>query len=310
MSIVPDSPASTPAATRHRLVVPALVAGVVAISFAAIFLKLAEPTHALTRAGLRLLMAAAMLLPAVVRGWRRGRLQPVLKWAVLAGGLYAVHFGAWIWSLDLTTVAASVTLVTATPLGLAVVGMATGRDRPEGRLWVSLALGAVGVLVVGGFDLSLSGRALAGDGLAALGAVAIGGYLLLARRLAAGLDIWSFMGVACAVGGSLLMATAAAAGVGLAPASGRSLFYIFLSALVPQLVGHGLLTWSLRHTTPTVVGLATLGEPVGSTLLAWAWLGEAAPAVVLVGCAVVLVSLVLALARPGRGAEAMAAAGP
>ena len=290
--------------------VPALVLGVAAISFAAIFLKLAEPTHALTRAGLRLLMAAAMLLPATVRGWHRGRLQPVAKWAALAGVLYAVHFGAWIWSLDLTTVAASVTLVTATPLGLAVVGVVTGRDRPEGRLWISLALGALGVLVVGGFDLSLSGRALAGDGLAVLGAVAIGGYLLLARRLAAGLDIWAFMGVACAVGGSLLMATAAAAGVGLAPASGRSLWYIFLSALVPQLVGHGLLTWSLRHTTPTVVGLATLGEPVGSTLLAWVWLGESAPAAVLAGCAVVLASLVLALARPGRGADAVAVAGP
>ncbi len=67
-------------------------------------------------------------------------------------------------------------------------------------------------------------------------------------------------------------------------------------------MGHGLLTWSLRHTTPTVVALAILGEPVGSTLLAWAWLGEAAPAVVLVGCGVVLAALVLALSRPRPGA--------
>ena len=67
-------------------------------------------------------------------------------------------------------------------------------------------------------------------------------------------------------------------------------------------MGHGLLTWSLRHTTPTVVALAILGEPVGSTLLAWAWLGEAAPAVVLVGCGVVLAALVLALSGPRRRA--------
>lgn len=304
-----SAPPPFPAAGR-RLVAPALVVGVVAISFAAIFLKLAEPTHALTRSGLRLLMAAAMLLPAVVRGWRRGRLQPAAKWAGLAGLLYAVHFSAWIWSLDLTSVAASVTLVTATPLILAVVGVVTGRDRPEGRLWVSLLLGAVGVVVIGGTDLSASGRALAGDGLALLGTAAMAGYLLVGRRLGPGLDVWSFMGVACAVGGAVVMAVAAVAGVGLAPAHGRSLLYIFLSALIPQLVGHVLLTWSLRHTTPTVVGLATLGEPVGSTLLAWAWLGEAAPAVVLVGCAVVLVSLALALARPGRGTDAVAAAGP
>ncbi len=300
------APPSPRTGGRSPLVAPALIVAVVAISFAAIFLKLAEPTHALARSGLRLLMAAAMLLPAVIRGWRRGRLQPVAKWAVLAGLLYAVHFSAWIWSLDLTSVAASVTLVTATPLILAVVGVVTGRDRPEGRLWISLLLGAAGVAIVGGADLSLSGRALAGDGLALLGTAAMAGYLLLGRRLASGLDVWSFMGLACAVGGAVVMAVAALAGVGLAPASGRSLLYIFLSALIPQLVGHVLMTWSLRHTTPTVVGLATLGEPVGSTLLAWAWLGEAAPVVVLVGCAVVLVSLVLALARPARGADATA----
>jgi drug/metabolite transporter (DMT)-like permease len=195
-------------------------------------------------------------------------------------------------------VAASVTLVTATPLLLAVVGVLTGRDRPEGRLWASLALGAAGVVIVGGADLAFSGRALAGDGLALLGTAAMAGYLLLARRLGPRLEVWSFMGVACAVGGLVVMVVGAAAGVGLRPASGKAFFYIFLSALIPQLVGHGLLTWSLRHATPTVVALAILGEPVGSTLLAWAWLGEAAPPMVLAGCAVVLAALVLALSRP------------
>jgi drug/metabolite transporter (DMT)-like permease len=295
---------------RSPLVVPALVVAVIAISFAAIFLKEARPTHALTRSGMRLLMAAVLLLPAVIRGWRRGRLQPVWKWAVLAGLLYAVHFSAWIWSLDLTTVAASVTLVTATPLILALAGVVTGRDRPKGRLWASLFLGAVGVAIVGGADLNLSGRALTGDGLALLGTAAMAGYLLLARHLGPTLDVWSFMGVACAVGGTVVLAVAAASGVGLAPATGGSLFYIFLSALIPQLVGHGLMTWSLRYTTPTVVGLATLGEPVGSTLLAWVWLGEVAPVVVLVGCGVVLAALVLALAGARRGAGAIAVVGP
>ncbi|MBM3695093.1 MAG: DMT family transporter [Actinobacteria bacterium] len=282
---------------RRGLVVPALVTGVVAVSFAAIFLKLAEPTHALTRSGLRLLMAAGLLLPAVIRGWRRGRLRPVLGWAAAAGLLYAVHFSAWIWSLDLTSVAASVTLVTASPLLLAVVGVVTGRDRPEGRLWGALALGAVGVALVGGADLSLSSRALAGDGLALVGTAAMAAYLLLARGRGASLEVWSFMGVACAVGGGVVMAVAAVGGVGLRASGGEALLYIFLSALIPQLAGHGLLTWSLRHTTPTVVALALLGEPIGSTLLAWAWLGEAAPPLVLVGCGIVLASLVLALSR-------------
>ena len=147
-------------------------------------------------------------------------------------------------------------------------------------------------------------RAESGDGLALLGTAAMAGYLLLARGLHPRIEVWSFLGVACAVGGAAVMAAAWAGGVGLVPSSGEAVFYIFLSALIPQVVGHGLLTWSLRHSTPTVVGLATLGEPVGSTLLAWVWLGEAAPAVVLAGCAVVLAALVIALSRRRAGGPA------
>jgi drug/metabolite transporter (DMT)-like permease len=285
---------TTPSGGKTGWLIPALLAAALAVAFAAIFLRKAEATPALVRSGYRLTIAAVLLIPMVVRGSRSGRLQRTWRWAVVAGLLYGVHFGAWIWSLDLTTVAASVTLVAATPLFLAVVGVATGRDRPEGRLWLALALGAAGVAVIGGADLSLSARALGGDALAVLGAVAMAGYLLLVRRLGPDLEVWSFMGVACAVGAVTQMVPAALLGQDLTP-SGHDLGFIALAAILPQLVGHVLFTWSLRHTTPTVVGITILSEPVGATFLAWIWLAEVPGATVLVGCALVLLSLVLSL---------------
>lgn len=285
-------------AQRSPWVPVALAVGVSAIAFAAIFFKKADPTHPLVKSGLRLLFASVLLAPMVARGWWRGHLAgPVWRTAVVAGLLYGVHFGAWVWSLDLTSVAASVTLVTATPLLLAVLGLATGRDRPEGRTWVALGLAAIGVTIIGGADLATSPTALLGDGLAALGAAAMAAYLLVVRRLGA-LEVWSFMGVACAVGAAVLLGTSAALGLELRPASDEALLYLVLAAIIPQLVGHVLLTWSLRHTTPTVVGLSTLGEPVGSTALGWLWLSEAVTPWVGLGCLVVLAALALALWRP------------
>jgi drug/metabolite transporter (DMT)-like permease len=37
--------------------------------------------------------------------------------------------------------------------------------------------------------------------------------------------------------------------------------------------------------------MAVVGEPVGATLLAWLWLGEAVPARVALGCAVTLAAV-------------------
>jgi drug/metabolite transporter (DMT)-like permease len=271
---------------------------VLALSFAAIFFRKAAPTHPLVASGIRLAVACGVLLPFLLRAvGRRSLHRRVAAWACAAGLFYAIHFGAWVTSLGLTTVAASVTLVTSTPLLLAVAAVLTGRDRPSGRLWIAIALSLAGVSTIGGFDFTLSPEALAGDALALLGAAAMAGYLLIGRRLGDEMDLFAFSAIATGVGALVLIASAALFGLPLSPASSEALLYLVLAALVPQLVGHMLLTWALRHTTPTVVGLSTVGEPVGATLLGWLWLGETVPPLVLAGCGVTLTAVVLTLAR-------------
>jgi len=295
-----------PAAPKDRALVPvALVVAVAAISFAAIFFRKASPTHPLTSAGIRLVIAAAALSPFVLRARLAGRLPTAhVKAGAAAGLLYGVHFGAWVASLELTTVAASVTLVTATPLLLAIVAVATGRDRPTGRLWLALALAAVGVAIIGGTDLGSSPTALAGDALALLGCAAIAGYLLIVRRLGLDLDVFGFTGVATAVGGVALLLTAVLFGVDPLPVSREAWGWLAAAALLPQLVGHSLLTWSVRHTTPTVVGLSTVGEPVGSTILGIFLLSEVPPGATVVGCGITLMAVALALTSRGPGPAA------
>ena len=282
--------------------VPALVAAVTAISFAAIFFREAAPTHPLVASGVRLVVAAVLLAPLVVRAHRAGRLPPpVARSAVLAGFAYAVHFGAWVTSLTMTTVAASVTLVTATPLVLAVVGAVRRKDAPDRRHWFALVLAAVGLSLIGGADLA-DPEALAGDALALLGAIAMAVYMLIARRHEARLDSWAYSGVACAVGAVTLLSVAVALGVPLRFAGWEPFGFVVLAALFPQLVGHGLITWSLRHTRPTVVALATLAEPAGSTLLAWLWLGERAGPITMLGCAITISAVAFAVWRPAAAA--------
>ena len=280
--------------------------GVLAISFAAPLFKLSAPTPPLIAAAVRLSIAASLW--GVITLYMRARRGAPLKFdkeqarvAALCGVCYSVHFGAWVWSLGLTSVITSATLVTTTPLMLGVIGIISGRDRPSARLMLSGVIAAFGVI---GFALEATQGArdtLLGDALALLGAVAMVPYLLLTRRLGARLTLAPFSLVATAVGALILWGAAAlsSSDVALALPQGAPLLALVGAALIPQLIGHSALTLSLRELTPTEVGIATLLEPVGAALLAWWWMREAPSALTCTASALTLIGVGVALTKRG-----------
>lgn len=273
----------------------ALAIGGIAIGFAAIFFRLAAPTDPLLASALRLSIAGLVLSPISIRAVQSGALSPrATRTAALGGLLYAVHFGAWVASLDRTTVAASVTIVTATPLMLAVIALVRGQDRPSRRTFIAAIVAAVGAAIIGFGDARESGwGALSGDLLALLGALAMAVYLLVVRDLGK-VPAFAFSGIAALSGAATLaiVVLAIAPFTTLTPPDEQAFFFIALAALIPQVIGHGALTWALDRATPTEVGLATAVEPVLSTLLAWWVFAEQPTLVVGVGASLTLLAVV------------------
>ena len=280
----------------------ALAIAVIAISFAALFFRGAAPTHPLIQAAVRLSIASILLLPWLIRAWGTAAFSSrVARAGVVCGFWYAVHFGAWVTSLTMTTVTASVTLVTATPLVLGVIGWLTGVDAPRKREWVGLGLGALGILIIGWDDLTREGSAWQGDLLALLGALGMAGYLLACRKVAQGLNVLAFTSLATGVAALLLSLGAFLADVPFAVPGWKPFLYLLAAALFPQMVGHVLLTWASRTLTPVVVGTATLGEPIGAAILAFFWLSEVPSTGVVIGSVVTLSGLLVALRVQRRG---------
>ena len=278
----------------------ALAIGSTAIGFAAIFFRLAAPTDPLLASMLRLAIAGVLLLPVSLRAVRNGSLSGrAVKVALACGAVYAVHFGTWVASLDRTSVAASVTLVTSTPLMLAVVAFARGRDRPSVRTAIAIGAATLGVVLIGASDAQdAPAGAVLGDVLALIGAAAMVVYLLLVRELGTReprpVPAFAFTGVA-ALSGAVVLGLALPIEAALVPIrfpSPTAFLFIALAALVPQIIGHGLLTWALRRSSPTEVGLATAAEPVLSTGLAVIVFAERPTALVLVGAAITLTAVV------------------
>ena len=87
-----------------------------------------------------------------------------------------------------------------------------------------------------------------------------------------------------------------AAGTGRTAPTGdlRKEFLLFgAMAIIPQLGGHTLYNWSLRFVTAPVVSVSLVGEPIGSSILAWILLNEVPSNLVALGALLALAGIFL-----------------
>ena len=285
-----------------------LVTGVVAVSFSAIFIRYAE-APSLTIAMYRQVLAAAVVLPLALV-LRREEIRTLsrrqLGMAAGSGALLALHFATWIPSVKMTTVAASVVLVTASPIFVAAGSRILFGERVGAITMGGILVGLAGAAVVSGGDFAVSTRAVIGDLLALAGALAAAGYFLVGRRLRQEVSALTYVGLVYATCAFLLWPVAALSGSRLAGFDGTTWAMFVLLALVPQLLGHTIFNFVLKEVSATVVTISVMGEPVGSTLLALAFFGEVPPGTAVVGGVLVLGGIYVAVtaqARATRRAE-------
>lgn len=253
-----------------------LALGVVSVSFAAIFIRLAD-APVLVIAAYRLMLASLLINPIAYARSRYELLHLIkagLALPLLSGVLLALHFVLWIASLSYTTVASSVVLVTANPVFVALASHFLFREKLSRQVIVGIAVCLAGAALVGYGDWTLGLKPLFGDLLALLGAIAIAGYYLIGRRLRQTTDVLSYASIVYSSAALVLLLSTLALHYPLLGYSTTTYVMLVLLALIPQTVGHLSLNWSLRFVSATLVAIAVLGEPVGATILAFAILRE------------------------------------
>ena len=279
----------------------ALLIGVLGVSWAAIFVRLAGEAPALTIAAYRLLIAAAILLAVVIAARALGKLplppRSSLPLLALSGVFLAAHFWSWFASLERTSIASSVVIVGIQPLLGALLAFALLRERPAPREYAGLAVAIAGLICIAAADLARGLEFFIGDLLAFLAAFCVAASQTIRRKTrheAGALPYSAVVYIAAAV--ALWLAVL----IARPPLSGfdaDAWAFILLLALIPQLVGHTALNFALGHLRVVTVGLAILGEPLLATLYAIPVLGETPPAGVLVGGPLILAGVALGLSR-------------
>ncbi|MGQ9478127.1 MAG: DMT family transporter [Candidatus Bipolaricaulia bacterium] len=272
-----------------------LLGAVAILSFGSILIRL-TPVPAPTIAAYRLTLATLLLAPLAWRG--RAELKELSRQDLalsLASGLFlALHFITWISSLKWTSVASSVVLVSTNPIFVGLGSRFLLRERLAPLLIWGIAISFIGGVLIGYSDLRFGGKELIGDLLALGGALFASGYLLLGRRVRRRIGLVNYIFVVYGLAAAVLIAIALTSGQPLFGHSGRAYLFMFLLALGPQLLGHSGLNWALRYISAAMVAVATLGEPVGATILAYLILGEGLTPLQAGGGLLILVGIYLA----------------
>ncbi|HJS18398.1 MAG TPA: DMT family transporter [Anaerolineales bacterium] len=303
-----------------RFILPfALITAILAVSTSSIFIRFAqEDAPSLVIAALRLTFASLLLAPLALTRYR-AELTSLTRNEFLLGiasGLFlAVHFATWISSLEHTSVASSVVFVSTGPIWVALLSPLFLGEQLTRPAVAGLTIAILGGTIIGlsdacswenglrcsGLNQVTQGRATWGNFLALIGAWAVSGYIILGRKLRAerSISLIPYIFLVYGISAIALIILMFAAGQSPRGYPAQTYLWIFLLALIPQLIGHSTYNWALRYLPASFVAITTLADPVASAILAYFMLDETPAVAVLVGGLLILTGIYLA-SRPTK----------
>ncbi len=282
---------------------------IVTTSSAAIFIRYAldETMPPLLIVAGRLLVATVALTP-VALGRYRGQLKNLSRTELvlisLSGICLALHFTAWVSSLQYTTVLVSVVVVSTGPIWVAILEVIFLQIRLSRLVVIGLLIALAGGILIG-VPLGSGAQSLAeeaadlnstalGGLLAWVGALAVSVYMLIGRKLRAQLPvipyIWLVYGVATSCTLVVMLITSTPV-VGFRP---QGYLILLAMGLLPQLLGHSSLNYLLEYFPAAMVSMFSQMEPIGSAILALVLFRELPPNQQVAGSIIIVIGVILA----------------
>lgn len=281
----------------------ALAVSVLSISSAATMIKLAE-APALVIAAARMLFTAVILW--MVSPWTGAFRLREIHWRYVwwAGFFLALHFGFWITSLKTTSVASSLVLVTMNPVVVAIGSTIFLKEPPSKPLLAGTALSIIGCMIlVVGESVAIK-NSLTGNMLALGGAAAMSCYMMIGRHMSGKrhhpMNLLMYLTWVSTISGLLLLLSAVISGIPIVVYPARTMAILVMIAIIPQLVGHSLINWSLRYLHTSYLAAAILVEPLAGTIIAYIVIGETFSRFSFFGGLLILLGVGTAFRRPGN----------
>lgn len=282
---------------RHKYAYLGLGIGVVAVSTSAIFVKLSTAPSSIV-ALYRLLFTVLILgIPTLYN--YRGDFKYLNKkqwlYSVVSGLFLAFHFITWFESLNYTSVASSVVLVTLQPV-FAMIGVYfIFKERINFLGVFGTILALFGSFIIGWGDFRLGELAIIGDVLALLGAILVTGYWLVGQSIRKNLALLPYTFLVYGTSTVVLLLYNIFNQINLFHYSSKNWILFLLLAIIPTIFGHTVFNWAIKYVSATTVSMTILLEPIGASILAYFILNESVNFIQLIGGFIIFLGIFIYL---------------
>ncbi|MDZ8260932.1 DMT family transporter [Nostoc sp. ChiQUE01b] len=293
---------------QTKIAIASLFLGVGAISFGSIFMKLSEmelsPSATVFN---RFWLASVVFL--LWHGYKAIRQRfsldkPVeqqsytnqdLLLLLGAGILWAATLVLLAWSLTQTSVAISSVLHNLAPIFTSLGVWLLFRQGFENQFLIGMIIALGGAIAIEFEELQIATDEVQGSLAAIVSAISLSAYLLIVEKLRTKFSLATIQLWVCAIAALAIFPILLFTQDQLFPSTVSGWLWVIFLALICQVLGHGLLTYSLAKFSSVVVSLVHLLEPVFSGLFALVIFSETLTFSNWVGFAVVLIGLYLAV---------------
>lgn len=269
-----------------------LIAGVLALSSSAIFVKVIdEPVEVI--AFYRMLISALVMgcILLVTKSYRMELLRLSMKRLlimVVSGIILAIHYLLWFDSLNYTSVASSTVIVTLQPIFAVIGGFYLFKERYSLKALSGIVVAVAGCIFIGYSDLQISGIALYGDFLALIAAMVITLYFFVGQKVRIHTSLVVYSCISYSSSALFLLAINFARGNHLTGFPADTWFALIGLALFATIMGQSLFNFLIKWLSTTVISMSILGEVIGTCILGYIFLNEHITLTQCIGIAIIL----------------------
>ncbi len=268
-----DSETTTASGSAGLLILRTLwlIVGIFACATSVIMIKASE-SHPVMVAAYRLLMASIILTPVFIFHLRQERTEyrlEHLKRSFIPAVLLALHFISWALGARLTFAANATLIVNMVPLVMPFILIVMLRERIQRREIAGTIIALAGVSIIGISDYTLDPALLFGDFVCFVSMVLFALYLALGRANRDFRIVWLYLVPLYWIAGILCFAVAIAMGLPLGVNSLKEFALLLGIAVIPTIVGHSILNYSVKHFRGQVVSVVNLSQFIFAGALAY-----------------------------------------
>jgi drug/metabolite transporter (DMT)-like permease len=283
---------------RAALLLLALLAGNVALAMGPWLVRLAD-TGPVSAAFWRLFLALPFLaLFARIAGQRlTGMPRKSLVFVAIGALAFASDLASWHIGIGMTRLGNATLFGNAGSIILLFWGFVVARMMPRGYDWLAIGCALAGAGILMGRSLEISTQTFVGDLFCVTAGLLYAVYLLTLQGARAKFGSWSLLVWVSIFSCPALLALALVLGEPVWPTDWTPVILLFITS---QLIGQGLLVFSLGHFPPLIIGLALLTQPAIAAMIGYSVFGEVLSVLDIVGMVLLGSALVVARVAQAR----------